>query len=97
MTEALQPVPGSKRKAGQMRVAHVADFASPVALHHDPIEIKIRMLAFDAPVLPRGDHGAGASCSAKLASMSNDERKSLHPTPFRSPPIPQNSRALPHI
>ena len=30
----------------------IADFAGPGALHHDAIEIEIRMLAFDGPVPP---------------------------------------------
>src|SRR6202035_3839304 len=35
----------------------IADFASPGPLHHDAIEIKVRMFAFDAPVPPRLDLG----------------------------------------
>jgi hypothetical protein len=39
---------------------HIANLAGPAALHHDPVEIKIRMLTFDPPVPPGLD--LGASC-----------------------------------
>ena len=35
----------------------IADLAGPAALHYDAVEIKIRMLAFDAPVPPSLDLG----------------------------------------
>ncbi len=35
----------------------IADLAGPSALHHDTVEIEIRMLAFDAPVPPSLDLG----------------------------------------
>ena len=36
---------------------NITDLAGPAALHHDPIEIKIRMLALDPPVPPSLDLG----------------------------------------
>jgi len=35
----------------------VADLAGPATLHHDPVEIEIRMLALDPPVPPSLDLG----------------------------------------
>src|SRR5512139_348101 len=35
----------------------IADLARPAALHHDPIQIQVRMLALDAPVPPGFDLG----------------------------------------
>jgi len=35
----------------------IANLAGPAALHHDAVEIKIRMLTFDPPVPPGLDLG----------------------------------------
>src|SRR4051812_36437866 len=36
---------------------NIANLAGPSPLHHDAVEIQIRMLAFDAPIPPRLDFG----------------------------------------
>src|SRR3954468_16403597 len=37
------------------RIRDVADLASPSPLHHDAVEVKVRMLPFDPPVPPSLD------------------------------------------